>query len=819
MTRTYGSGQPARLRTIFCLGACAAALVATPALAQDSMPQKKATGDGPGQVIIVTAKQQLLESLKQRSIYKSAFGDKALDRQQLKSAGVIGGAAAALTFAPGISISGYGQTGGTKASISINGISQGWAGASPGTVDNGSLAISFDGIPMVNAATGLWETPQIPQTALLEGARVTYGPGNPANRWYNNIGGGINFVPIQPADKMGGYVQLTYGSFNTQNADVILQTGNLHGWETVIAGGVGRADNFRSSPDGFKWPTSNYAGYIKTRKQFHNGDVSFGAYIGQGKGWRPAPLPITPVAGLTVNGADSAGSGPLLSQQTTGYYSSVNENVWEKQDTNRTWLIWSRQDISLDKTVTLHNQLWFRRGNRLHYHYNNFAGGNPGAGNLYEYNNPTSHMYGDKLWADIYLPYNHVGVGGYFINTTYNSRNSFYNPGVCGTTTADVPVGYANGTYGNVIPAGTTVCGSQAVPNANHRSDFWHVTDLALYAQDAISPIKSLTITPGIRLVNFHTHYYPYGGTYFAEADALDQAGVFSGHDQGELPATTTDFTKTEPSISARWQPTQALAVYGNWATSYRLPEVGGGGGLYQSVPALGDFLEKGVEYQFGGKLHWQQIGVFSRVLINLNYYHLHFSNQFLSVNLANGVFKGLATGDSIYHGFNFSAEGNVGQLKMFTNLNVQKAYFNNYTFGGTTAQGLPVSDTPQTTFNIGAYWTHRMGSGFVIKPRAWFQLVGTQYIFNNNTGLPTTQKLPAHGELNLAVALTLPSSVFGGAFSPKLKVEVMNVLDHKYNEFEYISAGGLYQTQASGYGLVYPGAPRAVYATISAKF
>ncbi|MDA8350285.1 MAG: TonB-dependent receptor, partial [Pseudomonadota bacterium] len=119
------------------------------------------------QEVIVTGKALQLKSLKQRSIYESAYGDKALDRQQLKSAGVVGGAAQALSFAPGISVSGYGQTGGTKASISVNGLKQGWGGFSGGTVDDVSIAVSFDGIPMVNAATGLWETPEVPQTGIL----------------------------------------------------------------------------------------------------------------------------------------------------------------------------------------------------------------------------------------------------------------------------------------------------------------------------------------------------------------------------------------------------------------------------------------------------------------------------------------------------------------------------------------------------------------------------------------------------------------------------------------------------------------------------
>lgn len=779
------------------------------------------------QPVVVTAKAMQLKSLKQRSIYESAYGDKALDRQQLKSAGVVGGAAQALSFAPGIAVTGYGQTGGTKASISINGLNQGWAGVSPGTVDNGNLAISFDGIPMVNPATGLWETPEIPQTALLQGARISYGPGNPQSRWYNNMGGGVNFVPVQPAATPSAYVQLTGGSFSTENADLIVQTGDIDGWDTVIAGGGGRANSFHTSPDGFAWPTRNFAGFLKTRRQFDDGSsISFGAYLADGHGWRPVPIPLTPIAGLSVNGIGA--SGPLLSEATTGYYSTVNQNIWRKDDYNRTWLVYARQNIRIASRSILHNQLWYRAGARLHNHYNDFGLGTPGAGNLYEHNNPTSHMYGDKLWSDMYLPYNTVGVGGYFINSVYNSRNAFYNPGVCVVTPSAITLD-----GGASVPAGTSVCGSASVPNANRRSDYWNVTDLAAFVQDAITPIAGLTITPGIRVVNFHTDYYPYGTTYFQLADILGQPtesnpnalGLFSGHDQGELPASRTNYSKTEPSVSLRWQPLRWLALYANWASAYRLPQVGGGGGLYQSEPVGGDILQRSLEYQAGVKLFWHRIGGLTRVLVNLNYYHDHLSNQIIGVNSSGGDFLGLGTGDSVYHGMNFSAEANWHALKMFTNLNVEKAYFNSYSFaaagGGTTDySGLPVSDTPQNTFNIGAYWTYHFADGVAVKPRAWYQYDGSQYIFNNNTGAPTNQQIAGYGLLNLALAVTLPQSWYAGAAkSVRVKLEVMNALDKRYNFFEYISAGGLYGTATAGYPLAYGGPPRALYATISARF
>jgi len=53
-----------------------------------------------------------------------------------------------------------------------------------------------------------------------------------------------------------------------------------------------------------------------------------------------------------------------------------------------------------------------------------------------------------------------------------------------------------------------------------------------------------------------------------------------------------------------------------------------------------------------------------------------------------------------------------------------------------------------------------------------------------------------------------------------------MNLANSKYNEFEYVSSGGyfgpLFPDQSnvpSGYINAYPGAPRAVYGTITYQF
>ena len=763
--------------------------------AADAAPVDDASHVQELQRIVVSGKVLATEGINVRglsraAIFKSALGDKVLDKTQIAAAGPVAGAAQALSFAPGVAVSSYGATGSTKYQISINGIKQGWGGFSGGTVDDGSIGVSFDGVPMANPVTGLWQSSQVPQMGMFEGVRVTYGPGDPLDRWYNNIGGGIAFVPLQPAVQPGGELMLTYGSENTRNLFLSAQTGSIGGWETVLAGGVGAANNFRRSPDGYAWPSKNYAGYIKTRKDFGRGSVSFGAYLGNGQGWRPTPIPLTPVPGISVNGQYANGTpkpGALLSQQTTGFYSALNENVWAKDDYNRTWLVYARQNLSLDDTTTLHNLLWYRQGNRLHKHFNNYV---DGASNLYEYNNPYTHVYGDKLWAELMLPYNDVALGGYLIDSTYNSRNAFYSP---------------------LAP----YFGSYLVPNAKYRSDYWYVTDLAAFVQDTITPLRDVSITPGLRAVSFHTDYYPRGNVDFAQAYAMNP-----GNNQGKLPAASTSYNRIEPSLSARWQPLRWLALFGNWSVAYRLPSVGGGGGLYQSQPVGGDILERGLEWQAGIKMHWHNVGAFRDVLLSGNYYHLHFSNQFIGVSSGNGQFLGLGTGDSNYHGVNLSGAGDLGPAQLYANANFEQAHFNHYAFNGTNYDGLPVSYVPDTTFNAGVDYRVPMGGGVTLKPRAWYQYVGTQHVFDNNAGAPSQQTMPSYGVLNLAVGAELASGWTGGMVDAvQLDFEVLNALGKRYNAFEEISAGGLYNTSTAGYTLTLPGTPRVYYGTLEVKF
>ena len=60
----------------------------------------------------------------------------------------------------------------------LNGINQGWGGYG-GYTGGASLGITFDGIPIVDPATGLWQSATVPQMQIIQDTVITYGPGDP----------------------------------------------------------------------------------------------------------------------------------------------------------------------------------------------------------------------------------------------------------------------------------------------------------------------------------------------------------------------------------------------------------------------------------------------------------------------------------------------------------------------------------------------------------------------------------------------------------------------------------------------------------------
>jgi iron complex outermembrane receptor protein len=755
-----------------------------------------------------------------------------LDRKQLDAAGPLAGGAQMLQATPGANVVGYGQTGATKYTVLLNGIQQGWAGEATSFTAPGSLGITYDGIPAADPATGLWQSATMPQNLVIQDVQVTYGPGQAADRWYTDVGGRVEYTPIQPTLDRHLSAALTDGPYGQQNFAFVGNTGNFRGWTTVLGGGLGRGDDFRQTPDGFGNPAKNGSALGKTVKTFSAGSLAFGVLYAKGGGYRPTVIPITDQQLVEPNGTH-------FSQATCGFYCGLPYAAYNKYDTNEMFMAYARQRLFLSHTSTLENSVWFTHIRRFHRRNQDALA--QGA-QVDEWNNPHSNMFGDQISYSQVLPLNTVSFGGYLIHEVYNSHNLFYNPALGG-----------NGAQ-QIVGIGS-----------KFRSGYFQQDNVTFFAQDDFHPIPQIHIIPGIRVDGFSTGYSDQAQRDFSFAAG---ANVYQTHcslfpsgagndpfynifgtpatapdgsqakDQGSLCGAHESRSAVEPGIDVSVMPKQWLTLYGGYDTTYRSPALGGGGGMFQAVDPSYYILAKGAYTQFGGKIHFNNAPGLRNFIAGVNYFHLNYTNQEIDFETALGVL-GTGGGNSTYHGVDafFDADPR-SNLHFFFNFAGEAANFTTYVVGGpldgcgtisnpssgcTFYNNLPVSYVPNFTLNTGAYYGIQRNGHTILEPRFWVQSTGSQNLWSNNTGAPTSQTMPAYTTANLS--LNAPISLREKQ-SINLRVDLLNMGNSQYNEWEYISSGGYFASLAkdpnnvpTGYINAYPGAPRTIYGTISYQF
>ncbi len=719
----------------------------------------------------------------QKQIFKSGNSVRVLNKEVLQQAGPVGGAAQALAYAPGVNVNSYGNTGSTKSTIQINGVAQGWGGFA-GYTQDGGISVTLDGVPIADAVTGLWQAPTVPQLGMIQDVNVGYGPGNPRSRWYNTLAGSVEFTPVQPTNKAGGDVNATYGSYGQENIEFDLRTGLYHGWSSVLAAGFGAGNSYRVAPDGFKNPSQNYAVYGKTIKTFSNGNFQLGGYMARSTGYRAQVIPYTNQAGVTTNGQPNA---PYYSQQSSGYYGSLPFSSYDKNDGNQLYMIYGKENVALDDSTTLHNLTYFTRIDRLHSRLTDVY--NPGP-QVMEFNNPYTYTFGDKLDFTEVLPFNTIDVGGYYLHSLYNSRNNFYNPADGGNKTV-------------INPLGKT------------RSSYFSQDNLAVFAQDNISPFAALHVTPGIRFEQFFVNYSPETLQDFSLAPG---AGNFKNQSAG--PADHQTRSGLAPSLNANLQLLPWLAVYGGYSESWESPQLGGGGGFFQSTsqPGSGYQLQIGQEYQVGFKGQVDHAYIFNNLLFGGNYYHLRYAKQSIPITNAAGNTV-IASGTSEYNGFNLYLDDDIIYNLHFTGTaSFESAKYTSYNVNGNNYSNTPVSYVPNTIFNIGAYYDLPV-DGLLLEPKAWLQYTGTQHIFSDITQAPTFEHMGGFATTNLSLEATKPVHVaYTSIKSVDLTLTALNVFNREYHSYSVISAGG-YFGGTPGYLMGYPGAPLTVYGSVGVHF
>lgn len=461
-------------------------------------------------------------------------------------------------------------------------------------------------------------------------------------------------------------------------------------------------------------------------------------------------------------------------------------------------MAWSRLRLALSSGLHMTNMFWLRNGNLRHYRVNNFNPGDPN--NLANTLNPAnvewftehSSTFGDKLdFAARVNAMNTIGFGGYWIGSRAESDYLGYDPAL-----------------------GTSIAKPNNIGYSTTNSSYW-----AAYLQDTFKPTASLTIVPGIRFVSFQTDFT---NTSPTEANALYGGNIPASVSYDTNPNQSSHFTATEPSIGANWLITDSLAAFANYAVARRNPTAGN----YDKRADLSTLkLVKAKTYDFGLRYVGRQVAGLHRLDASIEYFHTVMDNQTIPQSISgNPSYKTNFTfGASTLRGIDLQVDAAVdNHWSGFANVGWLHANWDSfYNPGGNTYyNGLPVSNSPNLTANAGVTYRHFLSTG-TIDTTLWDQYIGHQYLWDNQNGGPTNQEKSGHNLLNLGIKLetTALNATIPGVQLTTVSLNVLNLLDKKYNSTAYISSGGYFQTSSGGYVIANPGAPRSIYLSLSADF
>ena len=745
----------------------------------------QATATSQGSDNADTTNSSTVWSTKQKQ--KSTQDVQSITPDQISLFGPDGGGMQSLAILPNVQISGYNAGSvSSRSTISMRGIKVGWNSV-PGDLMTNGITAELDGVPLNSLSQGTgWHSPEVPIGALMAGTDVIEGTGNADTRWYNSIGGTIDFIPVQPSQQAGATAEVSYGSFSTVVGSYVLNTGEHDGWSTVFAVANAHSQSVRDTSDYL--PSRTTDAYMKTQKKLSNGMISFGLYGMYNDEYRPNMIPTTDVSGVTMNGYNVAG--PAYSQQSSGFYATIPRALWFKHNSVEDYVAWSHLDLNLAPDFTMTNLMWFRDGYIRHFRMNDF--GNPGDVNVENYNEH-SDTYGDKLqFNKIFSKDNTLSFGGYVINSTATNAYNGYNS--------------ASG-FNNASP--------QSLGYDSTQNTFW-----ALFLQDNATLFDRLNIVPAVRLISLGTTWTNMNTTAYNTYYPNGNATVLANVDTNPNQATT--YVKTEPSIGANYRITSDLNAFANYSIAYTAPTAGN----YDQTNAIVSSLQPPTDttWELGLRYAKNNVLGMDQVSAQLSYYNYYLDHQ----TITNTIYtpQGLpvvefGSGTSTYNGEDLSINANINKhWSAFANLGWLSANWNSFysTHSGQYYNGMPDSNTPNETANVGVTYVGFFDGG-TFDTTLWDQYFGKSYLWNNLTGAPTNQSMAAYNLVNLSINAHLTTTGWlQNLFHPQVATvsfDVSNLLNTQYNSTEYISSGGYLGDGVGGYILANPGAPRAMYVSL----
>ena len=660
---------------------------------------------------------------------------------------------------------------------------------------SGQFTETFDGIPLNDMFNGAATNSASMRNAIpltladTGGIQIYNGINNPAVNGYNSLGGTINFEPLQPAQHMGGAVELGYGSFDTANWGAVFNTGSLGGFRSVFS---------------FHRQTSR--GWVKNSADQNNNFYYAGVlpYDG-GRSRISTYLIVNHNSGYTPHSVPE----PLVNQYGISYNWPLNYDQTNNKDTEITAII---DDKSLiNRWLATDSKIFYQSDNYQRTAYSNPAFRESASQPYYLPNQGTGYNF----WSSYPNPptYNPAATFGSVHNGTdyqlYQDTSSDlgYSPKVTILAPHNTVTVGGNVTYG-LLRSAEYWYGSAPVPQIPGYNNAWYEHDERLlasaYAQDEVRLFDhTVHITPGVKFLDAYTIssdaigiYYPIGGTV----------------------ANNQHFVS--PTLGLNYAPLPGFSVYASWGRNIKFPNIGAYYSNIAETNAAGQYVvvpisikpEYVTDYELGTR--YRHAGF----LGSIDAYREYFTNTFVSVtNPTTALSTTTNGGRSRYQGIELTLEQHFGHILVgrwlgYANYSYNQAVFTSSfdsSAVGQVSAGQPLANVPKNMVNVGLGW--RLGG---IDARIGAKYVGPQYVNQQFAGVPGGLKIPGYTVTNIGLFDTIPLHEVD-VKSVRLALNIDNAFNHHY----VVAATSNSDYYGNPYLSVFEGMPFSVYGSATLTF
>ena len=621
--------------------------------------------------------------------------------------------------------------------------------------NSGEFSETIDGIELNDAFEGgVTGSASVRNNVILTPAnidsiQVYRGINNPSVNGYDSLGGTVAYASRAPAATFGGEAGVSYGSFDTTIWHALVNTGEVHNVSQLFSVESGSSDGWMTSNDADRNLNLYYAADYKPNEDnkltarfaydWNSGydpmDTPLAATNALGKYWTwPQQLEYERVADNDLLGIVDWTSklSPIVTLDSKGFASGY--------DFQRM----SYVDPAYNEGKTLPDPGLiplvgpFAGGEQPYEIYNSSTH----ADQIYHYYHVRSWSLGYTGSATINLPDNDVIIGA---NYTYSN---LYSAEYFGGT----------GDFKDVIGL-----------NGN---DYWDEQDRRTYAsgyiQDDIHVFgDNLHITPGLKYLYAATSDYDAASYYGAAGGVSDVEHFLS------------------PTLGASYKFLNDFSLFASYGENVKFPEISA---YYDNTPN-NEYIGKTVplhvrpefvrDYEYG--LRYSHHDTY----VTIDGYYEKFTGTFITetdpttqnattVNGPPSEYKGLEL-QIMQDLHNLAYIG--GDTHLYVSYAHNKATLDE-TNGVTAALtgAVNLGDVPQDLLSTGFVWS-RQGWRVNVDGR----YVGTQYLDNYDTGLPTNSVIHPYFTMNLGVSKTVDVKALNRTNKVRFSLNVDNLLDRYY--------------------------------------